>query len=49
MSEYHWMFISAAYGLTAAGIVAEIVALSLRRRRALARVARERDLDEADD
>jgi len=46
MTEWHWAFITAAYALTAAGLVAELVSLSLRRRRALARVARERELDE---
>jgi heme exporter protein CcmD len=48
MAEYHWTFITAAYGLTAVAIVAELVALVRRRRRALERVARERDIDDDD-
>ncbi len=45
MAEYHWTFIAVAYALTAVALVAEIAALMRRRRQALERVARERDLD----
>lgn len=46
MAEHHWTFIAVAYGLTAAALVAELVALARRRRRVLAQVVRERDFDE---
>jgi heme exporter protein CcmD len=46
LADYHWHFVAAAYALTAVALVAEIVALARRRRRALERVARERDLDD---
>jgi hypothetical protein len=46
MSDLHWTFIGAAYGLTAAAIIAEVVALMQRRRRAIARVLSERENDE---
>jgi len=49
MVEHHWTFITVAYALTAVAIVAELVALALRRRRALDLVARERDFDETSD
>jgi heme exporter protein D len=46
MADLHWAFISAAYGLTAVAIVVELVALMQRRRRAIARISREREFDE---
>ncbi|RPH43896.1 MAG: heme exporter protein CcmD [Burkholderiales bacterium] len=46
MTDLHWTFIGAAYGLTAVALVVEIVALMQRRRRAIARVRREREFDE---
>ncbi|MFM1988439.1 MAG: hypothetical protein RJA99_1396 [Pseudomonadota bacterium] len=46
MADLHWTFIAVAYGLTAAAIVAELFALWSRRRKAIARIRRERDLDE---
>jgi len=49
MVDYHWTFIGVAYALTAAALVGELVALVLRRRRALARVSEERDFDETTD
>jgi heme exporter protein CcmD len=49
MSNLHWTFIAVAYGVTALCIAGELVALFLRRRRALARVAQERDFDETTD
>jgi heme exporter protein CcmD len=49
MAEHHWTFIAVAYGVTAVAIVAELLALARRRRRALERVARERDVDDDDD
>ena len=46
MADLHWTFIAAAYGLTAAAIVAEVVSLMRRQRRAIACVRRELDIDE---
>jgi heme exporter protein CcmD len=46
MAEHHWTFIAVAYGLTAAAIAIELVALVRRRRQALERIERERDFDE---
>jgi heme exporter protein CcmD len=46
MADLHWTFIGAAYGLTAVAIVVELVTLIQRRRRAIARVSREREFDE---
>jgi heme exporter protein CcmD len=46
MADAHWTFIAVAYAVSAALIVAEVVALLRRRRRAIRRVARERDFDE---
>ena len=46
MAEHHWTFVAVAYALTAAALVAELVALSRRRRRVLAQIVRERDFDE---
>lgn len=48
MADLHWTFIGAAYGLTAAAIIAEVVLLMQRRRRAIARVRSERENDEND-
>ena len=49
MADLHWTFIGAAYGLTAAAIVAEAVALIRRRRQAIARVRSEREHDDHDE
>jgi heme exporter protein CcmD len=46
MADLHGTFIAAAYGLTAVAIVAELVALWSRRRKAIDRIRRERDFDE---
>lgn len=46
MADLHWTFIGAAYGLTAAALAIEVVALMQRRRRAIARIRRERDVDD---
>ena len=48
MTHLHWTFVAVAYALTAAAIVIEIVSLVRRRRRALARVASERDFEDHD-
>ena len=48
MADLHPLFIAAAYGLSAVAIAVELIALWTRRRRAIARVRRERDLDEDD-
>jgi heme exporter protein D len=46
MASLHWAFIAVAYGLTAAALVAELLALWSRRRKAIERIRRERDFDE---
>lgn len=47
MTELHWNFVAAAYGLTAVLLLIEWLMLRSRRRQAIARVRRERDLDDA--
>ncbi|HYF59285.1 MAG TPA: heme exporter protein CcmD [Burkholderiaceae bacterium] len=46
MADQHWTFIVVAYAVSAALIVAEVVSLVRRRRRALDRANAERDHDE---
>ena len=46
MVDQHWTFISVAYGLTALALLAEWVLLRAARRRTLARVGQELELDD---
>jgi heme exporter protein D len=48
MTDPHWTYIALAYGFAAACLAIECVLLVRRRRAALARVVRERHLDETD-
>lgn len=44
----HEFYIWMSYGMTAAALVAEIIALRLRRRQSLRRIEEERDLEAQD-
>jgi hypothetical protein len=46
MAEHHWTFIGIAYGLTAAVLVLEWLALRRARGRAIEAIRREREFDE---
>ena len=47
MTDLHWNFVAVAYGLTVVLLLIEWMMLRSRRRQAIARVRRERDLDDA--
>ncbi len=49
MTDSHHFFIGLAYSLTALGVMAECLTLWIGRRKAITKVKREFDLDEAQD